>query len=80
MSHIFYNELNVENTNFIIEKAKTKKDGVYSARGIMYRVKNGGVTHYGAKGKIYAAVGHFVTPVGSYDWSDEGKKLLKSVK
>lgn len=30
--------LTIENTNFCIEKAKSKKDGVYQIRGCGYRV------------------------------------------
>ena len=35
----------IEDQNFIVEKAKTKKDGVYCIRGIAYRVRDYCVTH-----------------------------------
>jgi len=43
---IEYGILNVNNRNLIVEKAKTKKDGVYSLRGLHYRVRGNVVTHF----------------------------------
>lgn len=36
---------NIKNTNTAIERAKGKKDGFYTLKGMGYRVKNGKVTH-----------------------------------
>ena len=77
---VVYGVLNTDNTNLIIDKAKSKADGIYSFRGILFKVNNGGVTHYATTGKVYAAVGHFVTQVGSYSTTQEAKLILKSIK
>lgn len=77
---VSWGENTIENINYLIEKAKSKKDGAYSSRGIVYRVANNKVTHYGCNGKIYERCGHFVVQVGKYEWSDECKKILKNMK
>jgi len=43
---------NITNGNLAIEKAKNKKDGVYSLRGFLYRVKDKIVTHIAYRGEI----------------------------
>jgi hypothetical protein len=68
--------------NKMIEKAKGKKDGVYTMRGYYYLVKNGVVNLVAGFGKIVkpSPYGHFVTEVGSYSFWDtryaEVKKML----
>jgi hypothetical protein len=64
--------------NKLIEKAKTKKDGIYSQEGIIYRVKNGVLTHYCKQGKVLEVNGYFDVPVGNYNTSIDARKLLKS--
>jgi hypothetical protein len=75
---IFYGQLNHPNRLFIQEKAKTKKDGAYSARWIGYRVRNGQVTHYARGREILANYGAFVTTVGTFENSDAAMKALKT--
>jgi hypothetical protein len=79
-----YNVLNIENQNLIVKKAKTKTNGVYTIRGIVYRVKNFSVTHFCAKGEILQAFGCFNCIVGKYEHSFNGeinaKKILKELK
>jgi len=81
-SSIQYNELNQDNKNLIIDRARDKADGIYSFRGIMFRVRNGKVTHWAVDGKILQAMGHFNTQVGSYEpgRSSQAKVMLKSIK
>lgn len=64
----------------IVLVSQTKKDGVYSVAGILYRVKNGAPTHYASRGEIIAMHGYFDVVVGKYTWSAEAKKLLRSIK
>ena len=77
---IVYGVLNRDNTNLIIDKAQSKNDGIYSFRGIFFRVRNGKVTHYACDGKILAGYGAFVSQVGSYNTTAEAKSQLKSIK
>ena len=57
-----------ENLNLIHEKARTKADGVYSFRGLKYRVENGVFTHYAdyETGCIMERVGNFSVTLGPY--------------
>lgn len=59
--------VNIENCNLAIEKAKIKKDGIYTFRGFLYRVKNNRVTHWAYYGQILENCGNFNVIVGSYD-------------
>jgi hypothetical protein len=77
---IVYNTLTIDNQNLIDQKAKSKPDGIYTFRGIMFRVKNGRATHYAAESSILASYGNFNTAVGSYSTRDEAKAKLKSIK
>jgi hypothetical protein len=71
------NEDNIRNK--IAERAKGKADGIYSADGVIYRVKNNTLTHYAKRGEILAVYGYFDTLVGNYRSSAEAKKMLKGV-
>jgi hypothetical protein len=77
---VVYNTLNIDNQNLIDQKAKSKPDGLYTFRGIMFRVRNGRVTHYAAEGTILVSFGNFNSAVGSYSTRDEAKAKLKSIK
>lgn len=46
--HVFWGRLDIANQNYIIDLAKTKPDGIFKARGIMFRVKDQKVTHFAA--------------------------------
>lgn len=74
---VVYNTLTVENQSLIVEKAKTKADGVYSFRGIVYRVRDNRVTHFACGGEILQPYGHFNAVVGSYD--KFASKVLKAI-
>lgn len=75
---IFYGQLNQANRLFIQDKAKSKKDGVYQARWIGYRVRNGCVTHYVVRNEVLASYGAFVTLVGTFASNDAANKALKA--
>jgi len=71
--------LTIENQNKIIDLAKTKNDGVYSFRGVEYKVRDHKVTHYAAGGQVLEAYGHFNVVVGNYDgYPSSARKLLKN--
>jgi len=70
--------------NFIMEKAKTKKDGCYRIRGIAYRVRDGHVTHFACNDQIIELCHGFNVVTSTYDsgyaYSDEfGQQLLKDI-
>ena len=72
--------LTSENRFLIIEKAKTKEDGVYCFRGVTFKVKNFKVIAYAANGKVIQPAGHFDVLIGEYDgYHSEAKKLLKTL-
>jgi hypothetical protein len=71
--------LNIENCNLICVKAKEKKDGVYTFRGVTYRVVSGHVTHYAYDRKILENFGNFNCVVGQYEYTDEMTKRLKKL-
>jgi hypothetical protein len=79
-SKIQYGVLDHANVNLIIDKSESKPDGVYSFRGILFRVKGGKVTHWATDGKILQAMGRFNTQIGSYSTDAKAKALLKSIK
>jgi hypothetical protein len=73
--------LNIENQKLINAKAKTKGDGIYSFRGVVYRVQDHHATHFADQGQILQQYGAFNVVVGSYDgYGDAARKLLKNIK
>jgi hypothetical protein len=64
----------------LIEKSKSKKDGVFTYSGSYYRVKDGMLTHYSLQNQILQVFGALDVVIGRYDWGHEAKALLKSVK
>lgn len=65
--------------NKLREKAKGKRDGVYSSMHIIYVVKNNYVKAYARRGEIFEILGMFTTKIGHYDYPDNAKRLLKSL-
>lgn len=74
--------LTVDNRNIIVKKAESKSDGIYSFRGVIFRVKNGQATHFAVDGKILLGIGAANTQVGEYELgrNDKAKAMLKSIK
>lgn len=69
-----------ENLNAIHGKAKDKNDGVYSFRGIVYRVSGGEFTHFAHNGRVLGRAGNFNVGIGFYSgYPDDAKKLLKAI-
>jgi hypothetical protein len=82
---IQYNVLTIENQKAINERAKSRKDGVYEFRGIVFRVRDHHATHFATQGQVLEQYGHFNAMVGKYDSTkydhrEVAKKLLKTIK
>jgi hypothetical protein len=69
----------IENTNKAIDKAKSKKDGVFTLSGMYYRVKNNYVTHIAGYGEVLQRAGHFNVLVGRYERDNECVEMLKNI-
>jgi len=73
--------LTIENEKLILEKAKEKKNGVYTLRGVVYRVKDKYVTHFATYGQIIERVCGFNCIIGFFEgYTANGIKVLKGVK
>lgn len=71
---------NQENMTLIREKAKSKKDGAYTFRGVAYRVRNNRVTHIAYWDEVLECFGNFNVIVGKYSgYTDAAIKALKSI-
>ena len=62
--------------NELVERAKTRKDGVYKYKGYYWVCKNHGLVAYGDQGDIYSCYGSFTIRHSSVN-SWEQKKVLK---
>ncbi len=72
--------LNAENQDLIAAKAKTKSNGIFAFRGVVYRVLDGKVTHLAWGEKIVVPCGNFNVNVGSYDgYTDAARRALKAI-
>lgn len=75
-----YNDLTIENRQAIEAKAKTRNDGVYTFRGIAYRVRKNRVTHFAYNGEVLEPCGNFSVVVGEYpNYLMSAVKLLRSI-
>ena len=73
--------LNIENERLILDKAKSKRDGVFTFRGVAYRVRQGKVTHFAVDRKILERAYGFNCIVGNYEWkfSFSARDALKAI-
>jgi len=69
----------LENIAYIKEKAKKKTDGVYTARGLVYAVKNNMVTYIYDHGVYYQTLYGFLVRLGKIDWS-YGENSIKKLR
>lgn len=72
--------LTIENNNLILEKAKTKKDGIFTFRGVAYRVRGGNVTHFACDGRILERAYGFNVVVGGYEYGMDKKGVLRGIR
>lgn len=73
-----YDGPTVDNMKVIYDKAKAKRDGVYTCRGILYRVRAGNVTHYFYYNELYQVWGNFVVLLGNTP-QHLGRKALEKL-
>lgn len=71
--------MKAELLNKIIERAKNKKDGVYSYQHTAYSVKSGYVGFVGAGGEIYQFVYGFLAVIGTYKYQSEARDKIKQL-
>lgn len=73
--------LTAENRKLIVEKSATKRDGVFTFRGVAYRVHGGKVTHFACNSSILAYSFGWNVEVGKYEYksSESGKLALKEI-
>lgn len=74
--------LTLDNQKLIIDKAKTKSDGVYRFRGVMYRVVDSKAVLYAYDKQILQSAFGFNCVIGSYEYGildSELKKILKNI-
>ena len=73
--------MTVYETNLLQEKAKSKKDGVYSFRGNLWAVNsNKFLAFCNNRGEVLQRFGSFNTPIGDFSnlyLSDRKKKLAE---
>lgn len=76
--------LTLDNQNLILEKAKTKKNGIYKFRGVVYKVEQSRVTHFCTSTEVIRFEYGFNIVIKklvyNYDWETAAKKILKENK
>lgn len=71
-------DMRIEVNNILIDKAKTKKDGVYSYKGYLYAVKkNRFIAYADCFGNISSIHGVFHYMLGKAERHDRRKKLIE---
>jgi hypothetical protein len=72
------NDMKIDDYILLEEKAKTKKDGVYSWHGYMYVVKNNRFIAYADNyGECFSCHGAFTVSIGKIEKHDRKKKLTE---
>lgn len=73
--------MTIDETNILHEKAKSKKDGVYSYKGNFYAVKNNNFIAFADHfGECHQRMGAFNFHIGKVETYDRRKKLLEWLK
>lgn len=69
--------MTIDETNLLQEKAKTRKDGVYSFRGNLYVVKDSKFIAFANYfGECYQRMGAFNVQIGKVERYDRKQKLM----
>lgn len=78
--------MTIDNINILHKKAETKKDGVYSFRGVFWAVKsNKFVAYVNERGLVLQRFGCFDAKIGDlskvnrYEWRGEFIKFFKKI-
>ena len=66
--------------NKLVDKAKSKNDGVYSYQGIKYAVKKGNIGFYWENGVVYQTYGIFSVKIGKCQSYESFKKIKELYK
>lgn len=70
--------MTIEETNILHNKAKNKKDGVYSFRGNLWVVKNGNFIAFANQfGDCYQRMGVFNHKIGTVKTYERKQKLIE---
>ena len=70
--------MTIDEANLLIDKAKTRKDGVYSFRSFYWVVKsNKFVAYSNCFGECYQRMGSFVVSIGKVERYEAKKKLIE---
>ena len=70
--------MTIDETNILIEKSKTRKDGVYSFRGNLFAVKNKSFVAFAdISGNCYQACGMFNVSIGKVKSHQRKQKLTE---
>lgn len=73
--------MKIDERNALIERASTKKDGVYSYKGYLYVVKNNNMVAFADHfGDCYSCQGVFNVKIGHCEKYDRKKKLLEYLR
>lgn len=73
--------MTIDENNTLVEKAKTRKNGVYAYRSYYYIVKDHGLIVFADYyGDIYRTIGAFNTKIGHCDNYDRQKTLKEYLK
>jgi len=73
--------MTIDELNLLNEKAKSRKDGVYSFRGNLWVVKNGNFVAYSNySGECFQRMGAFNIQIGKVERYDRKMKLMKWLK
>lgn len=77
--------MTIDETNLLTEKAKTKKDGIYSFRGNLWAVKsNRFIAFVNNRGEVLQRFGAFNTEIGNfssierYNWKKKLTEWMQS--
>jgi hypothetical protein len=70
--------MTIEELNLLHEKAKTRKNGIYSFRGNLYVVKNNNFIAFADYfGECYQRMGSFNVKIGKVEPYNRKKELMK---
>ncbi len=73
--------MTIEETNMLHEKAKTRKDGVYSFRGNFWVVREGKFLAFANPfGECYQRMGAFNVQIGKVESYDRKKRLVELLR
>lgn len=72
--------LTLDNQQTIMDKAKTKNDGVYKFRGVAYRVINNHAVYFAADEKVLQMCCGFNAVIGRYEHSLNSINAVKALK